>query len=310
MAGFREVFASEWDAHACQVFRRNFPTVPLLEGDVTDLTVERALEVAQLEPGQLDVWDGSPPCQGFSTLGLRDLADPRSRLFEQYVRLLEGLQPRALVMENVSGMVKGKMRATFVEVLKALQGAGYRVGAAVLDARYFGAPTKRQRVIFVGFRQDLGLEPSWPAGDSTVRTVWDAIAGLPDPGLFLAPTGKGLEVALRTRQGEDGGSALARHGLKASYFQTQRPAWSEPAPTIIKTCRPAQASGMLHPELTRFMGVRELSRLQSFPDGFEWSGEGEPVDYIEVHARIGNSVPPLLMRAVAAHVRQKLDQLG
>lgn len=307
-AGYHELWASEWDGHACSVFRRNFPGVPVIEGDVTDLTVDQALEVAGLQPGELDVFDGSPPCQGFSTSGRRDLADPRSRLFEQYVRLVDGMRPRALVMENVSGMVKGKMRATFVEVLSALRtaGPGYQVAAALLDSRYFGAATKRQRVVFVGFRTDLDLAPSWPAGSGPAYTVGEALRDLTDPGVYLVPTGKGLELAKRMRPGEDGGNTLARHGLKSSYYNAQRPALHQVAPTILKTCRPGQAAGMLHPVHLRYMGVRELSRLQSFPDAFEWGDDGDPAAYIDVHARIGNSVPPMLMRAVAAHVRQQL----
>lgn len=306
MAGYRELWASEWDAHACSVFRRNMPHVPVIEGDVSDLSVDRALEVAGVQPGELDVLDGSPPCQGFSTSGRRDLADPRSRLFEQYARLLGGMRPRALVMENVSGMVKGAMRHTFVEVLRALRGEGYRVGAAVLDAAYFGAPTHRRRVVFVGFRDDLGLEPSWPAGAGPVVTVADAWEGLADPGPYVLPTGKGLDLVRRMLPGEDGGTTLARHGLKPSYFDASRLAWNRPAPTIKKTTRPAQASGAFHPSEDRYLGLRELSRVQSFPDAWRWADDGEDPVYADVYARVGNSVPPLLMRAVAGHVRTRL----
>lgn len=308
-AGYREVLASEWDAHACGVFRRNFPHVPLVEGDVTDLAVDQALELTGLQPGELTVFDGSPPCQGFSPTGRRDLADPRSRLFEQYVRLVEGLQPQAVVMENVSGMVQGKMRATFVEVLRAMRQAapGYRVAAALMDSSYFGAATRRQRLIFLGYRADLNLEPVHPPGRGPVYTVHDAIADLDDPGLYAVPRGKSAALAAQVPQGGLGSEVLERAGKYRSDFGMRRAAWHRPGYTIIKTTRPAQGAGMLHPSEQRFLGLRELARLQSFPDAFDWGpAEGER-GYVDVHARIGNSVPPLLMHAVGQHIRTTLE---
>jgi site-specific DNA-cytosine methylase len=106
MAGFRELLAVEWDKHAVETFRLNFPGVPVWQGDIADLSVEECLRIAGIEPGQLDVFDGSPPCQGFSTAGRRRMEDGRNQLFREYVRLLRGLRPKVLVMENVSGMVK------------------------------------------------------------------------------------------------------------------------------------------------------------------------------------------------------------
>jgi DNA (cytosine-5)-methyltransferase 1 len=110
MAGYREILAVEWDANAARIFRDNFPDVPLYHGDIGQLSDAECLEMAQVELGALDVLDGSPPCQGFSTAGARNMGDPRNELFREYVRILRALMPRAFVMENVSGMVKGKMR--------------------------------------------------------------------------------------------------------------------------------------------------------------------------------------------------------
>ena len=108
MAGFRELLANEWDDNAVQTFKLNFPDVPVIQGDIAKLTVEEVLNIIGLKPGELDVFDGSPPCQGFSTAGKRVMDDPRNGLYKEYVRLLRGLQPKVFVMENVSGMVKGK----------------------------------------------------------------------------------------------------------------------------------------------------------------------------------------------------------
>ncbi|MBW7959864.1 MAG: DNA cytosine methyltransferase, partial [Candidatus Promineofilum sp.] len=117
MAGFRELLAVEWDDNAVETFRLNFPGVPVYHGDIAKLSVDECLDMAGIATGDLDVLDGSPPCQGFSTAGKRQLDDPRNQLFREYVRLLRGLQPKVFVMENVSGMVKGKMKLVFVEIL-------------------------------------------------------------------------------------------------------------------------------------------------------------------------------------------------
>jgi DNA (cytosine-5)-methyltransferase 1 len=92
MAGFRELLAIEWGDNAVQTFRLNFPDVPVYHGDIAKLSVEECIRLAGLGgPGELDVLDGSPPCQGFSTAGKRQMDDPRNGLFREYVRLLRGL---------------------------------------------------------------------------------------------------------------------------------------------------------------------------------------------------------------------------
>ena len=155
MAGFRELLAVEWDGHAVATFKANFPDVPVYHGDIAKLSVEEILRTTGLQPGELDVLDGSPPCQGFSTAGRRKMDDGRNQLFREYIRLLRGLQPKVLVMENVSGMVKGKMKLIFVEILRELKDSGYHVSARLMNAMYYGVPQSRQRMIFVGVRQDL-----------------------------------------------------------------------------------------------------------------------------------------------------------
>jgi DNA (cytosine-5)-methyltransferase 1 len=156
-AGFRELAATDhWDL-AAEVFRRNFPKVPFIEADIAALSAEELMEAAGVGLGELDLLDGSPPCQGFSTAGKRQLDDPRNSLFLEFARLLEGVRPRMFLMENVSGMVKGKMRLVFREIINELEGCGYEVRAWKINAIRFGVPQDRLRVIFVGSRSDLEL---------------------------------------------------------------------------------------------------------------------------------------------------------
>ena len=162
-AGFDIKLAVEWDTKAADVYKRNFDGTQMFVGDIADLTDEQALEITGLQPGELDVMDGSPPCQGFSTAGQRKFTDSRNRLFEEYVRLLNLFRPKMLVMENVSGLRKGKMKLMFAEMTVALKEAGYRVSCRELNAWWYGVPQDRRRLIWVGVREDLDMEPGHPA---------------------------------------------------------------------------------------------------------------------------------------------------
>lgn len=162
-AGFDIRMAVEWDTKAADVYRRNFDETPMFVGDIADLTSEEALEITGLQPGELDVLDGSPPCQGFSTAGARKFEDSRNRLFEQYVRMIDVFRPKMLVMENVSGLRKGKMKLMFAEMTIALKEAGYKVSCRELNAWWYGVPQDRRRLIWVGVREDLDMEPGHPA---------------------------------------------------------------------------------------------------------------------------------------------------
>jgi DNA (cytosine-5)-methyltransferase 1 len=300
MAGFRELLAVEWDANAADIFRRNFPDVKVIQGDIANV------DASTLGTDDLDVLDGSPPCQGFSTSkAKRSVDDERNDLFLEFVRLLDAWRPRVFVMENVSGMVKGPMRPKFIEILRALRAVGYRVETRLVNAKYLGVPQSRQRMIFLGVRDDLGVEPQFPRPQSAVVTVRQAWQDMPDPGIWLPvdPKYKIAKLAPYIEPGANGAHALVAAGRKSSRFNIARLAYDKPSPTIVKTFVES-AAGYLHPRENRWLGTRELSRVQSFPDEFDWGTS----TYTEIHARIGNSVPPLMMRAIATTVRGILDQ--
>ncbi len=162
LSGYEPRLAVEWDDHAAACYRLNFPSTPLYHGDVAALSDEEALRLTGLEPGELDVLDGSPPCQGFSLAGGRQVADNRNHLFSEYVRLIRAFRPRAFVMENVPGLLGGKMKLIFLDIMVALRASGYRVKCAILNAADYGVPQARRRTIFIGFREDLGLDPTFP----------------------------------------------------------------------------------------------------------------------------------------------------
>lgn len=291
MAGYRELLAVEWDDNAVQTFRLNFPEVPIYHGDIAKLSVEQCLEMAGIQSGELDVFDGSPPCQGFSTAGKRVLDDPRNSLYREYVRLLRGIKPRVFVMENVSGMVKGKMKLVFAEIMRELKASGYRVSARLMNAMYFNVPQSRQRMIFVGVREDLDRMPSHPKAAQQPYTVRDALADVSCSTEDLKPAMlRDSWQMTRVLEGKE----------RKSHFGLVRIRWNEPSNTIVKD--PGNTTtGMIHPSENRRLTIPEIKRLASFPDAFQMIGQ-----YKEQWQRIGNSVPPLFMRAIAGHIRREL----
>jgi DNA (cytosine-5)-methyltransferase 1 len=307
MAGYRELLAADFNPHACATLRENFPASHVHEGDVNDLSVNAALDSAGLAPGELDVLDGSPPCRGFSTAGKRSTTDNRSRLFEQYVRLLTGLRPRALVVENVSGLVKGKMKAVFVEIFSALEDAGYKVTARVLNAMYYGVPQSRQRVIFIGLRKDVAGTPSHPA-PATARVIplRDAIdLSLDPPDLADCPTLKG-KYGNVWKWVPLGGSA--EDVIGQGYTSCQKPHPGKPCNTIISSGIKGGVvgtgfAGLVHPLRPRPIAPSELKAIASFPEGYAIRGT-----YEDIYHGIANSVPPLFMKAIAAHVHGLLRE--
>lgn len=291
MAGYRELLAVEWDNNAVETFRLNFPEVPVYHGDIAKLTVDECLRLAGVGVGELDVLDGSPPCQGFSTAGKRQIDDPRNGLFREYVRLLRGLRPRAFVMENVSGMVKGKMKLVFAEALRELKASGYRVSARLMNAMYFHVPQSRQRLIFVGVREDVGKEPSHPRAES---------APVAFANMHNAAESDWLTEAEVT--------AIQRHAQeqaqKGNSFRYQVIQDGQPAPTFSKTLiRKGSAALVLVNDggRLRLPSEEEHQVAASFPLPFTFVGRRE-----DKWARIGNSVPPLFMRAIARHLRERV----
>jgi len=266
MAGFRELLAVEWNDNAVETFKLNFPDVPVYHGDINKLTVAECLKLAELEPRELDILDGSPPCQGFSTAGKRKFTDDRNQLFRQYVRLLRGLQPKVFVMENVSGMVKGKMKLIFAEILRELKASGYKVKVRLLNAMYFGVPQSRQRLVFIGVREDLGIEPSHPKAETR-------------------------PISLRNICGDALGSKSQRiNADKLSVY-----------PHVTLSAMSFLRETILTHDGRREPTKYEIMTIGSFPSAYRFYGNNR-----QYWRQIGNSVPPLMMRSIARHIRQNI----
>ena len=187
MAGCKVVYANELTESARDSYAANMAPGTVLDGrDIRTVQAEDILTATGLSVGELDIFDGSPPCVSFSTAGKReagwgrvttshDATQRQDDLFFEYTRLLNGLQPRAFVAENVSGLIKGTAKGYFLEILRALRACGYRVEAKLLDAQWLGVPQSRQRLIFVGTRLDLDARPAFPAPLGYRYSVRDAL---------------------------------------------------------------------------------------------------------------------------------------
>lgn len=292
------LLAVEWDQNAVDTYKLNFPDTDVYHGDIAKLSVDEILKRTGIKEGELDIFDGSPPCQGFSTCGKRNLGDSRNQLFKEYVRILRGLKPKVFVMENVSGMVKGKMRLIFVEILKELKASGYNVKAKLLNAMYFNVPQSRQRMIFIGTRNDLNLEPSHPKPVSlpiNVRKAFDGLIINEKEKRFL--NGKGLELYKKTIPGNNFSKCLNNKG----WFSHSRLSFDETCRTILKQ----EGTILAHPTEPRYLTEIELKRLSSFPDDYKFHGKIN-----DIINRIGNSVHPNFMRAIAEHIRDNILNHG
>lgn len=321
MAGFRVAYANEFIEEAQKTYRANHEAF-LDTRDIRKVTPESVLEILKMERGQLDLFDGSPPCCAFSTAGRReegwstqrDYSDGAKQriddLFFEYARLVRGIQPKTFVAENVSGLVKGTAKGYFKLILQELKDCGYEVKAALLDASRLGVPQKRQRIIFVGVRKDLaerfGVYPCFPKPLPYVYTLGDALTDLKQD---EAERQEKFECAARYRIGQilrkmpkdPRKPTSASELMGGSYFNLIRESLYEPCTTVCQGGGWKSAAGPAHPLEDRKFTVPELKRIFSIPDDFVLTGT-----YVQQWERLGRMVPPLMMKAVAETVSDQI----
>lgn len=208
-AGFRILAGNDFDEHAGETFRLRHVRAEFLPGPIEAIGANELLKASGLEKGELDCLIGGPPCQAFSVYNhKRGLHDKRSKLFEEYLRIVKDLFPKWVILENVTGITSvGKGRAVRA-IVAGLCELGYGVDMRVLRAEEYGVPQERRRIFFVGNR--LGLPILWPKpthGDGLLPfvTVADAISDLPvlkngeDPGptTYGTPANSGYQAMMR-----------------------------------------------------------------------------------------------------------------
>jgi len=152
-AGFRCLYANDINRWAIETFRANHPDTRAENRPIEQVDAAALRRELELEPGELDVIVGGPPCQGFSiNAPERFLEDPRNSLFQHYIRFLDEFKPKTLLIENVPGMLSLAGGVIFEQILKELRGHGYNVEARILFAAHYGVPQERWRTIILGSR--------------------------------------------------------------------------------------------------------------------------------------------------------------
>lgn len=250
MAGFKVLWANEFVPAAQASYKANATPECFLDGrDIHQVEVADILAATGLQVGELDLFDGSPPCQAFSMAGKRAKGWGKAKryehgamqknetLFTEYIRLLSGLQPKVFVAENVSGLVKGVAKGYFKEILRDLKACGYRVEARLLDAQWLGVPQMRQRIIFQGMRLDLGKAPVWPKPLPYRYSVREALPWITD---VIHDTG-GFVQHKSVIEGQGPSVTVGINALNSSHYLvayddghelSRRDITEKPAPTI------------------------------------------------------------------------------
>lgn len=301
-----------------------------MRADLADVTAQEIQEYFDISREDVDVIVGGPPCQGFSTVGKREIDDPRNRLWRHYRDLVDEIRPYYVVIENVEGMVvdnDGKVRDN---VIAAFREVGYQMKAKILKAADYGVPQLRKRVFFVGWIEGLE-EPSYPVPthtESEYVSVEEAIFDLPN----LGPGEKATEYVdepTSDYQKRRRGSATELHNHEAAnhtdrlveiishvsdggnrkeiperlqpdsgfHNSYSRLASWKPAVAVTSNMRKPSSARCTHPKQDRGLTVREGLRLQTFDDDFVVLGRRT-----KQYEQVGNAVPPLLAEKVGREV--------
>jgi DNA (cytosine-5)-methyltransferase 1 len=326
-AGFQVMGYLELEPGLRRIYGLNFPDSIEIGSDITKVSDER-LGALRAEIGSIDVIIGGPPCQGFSLSGKRKVDDPRNTLFKHYLRFVDAFRPRIAMLENVRLLTSMKSpTGGFVrdEISAEFRKHGYKINFFVINAKEYGVPQHRERVIFVAVRNDVPHAPSLPEAThgqivdmfssiSPFRTFGDACSDLEyiESGdtsidelheavkhpahvinwLWNVPEG----CSAHDNEDED---KRPPSGYNTTY---KRQVWSEPASTVQTTFGMISGCRNVHPIATRALTIREAARIQSFPNSYKFIGS-----LGTIRTGIGNAVPPLLAYRLGMHARKLLD---
>ena len=314
-AGFDIPVANEFDKTIWETFKTNHPHTNLIEGDVRQITKK------DMEPfidGEVDGIIGGPPCQSWSEAGaLKGIEDARGQLFFDYIRILKEFKPKFFLAENVSGMLANRHSEAVQNILSMFSEAGYDVSLTLVNAKNYGVAQERKRVFYIGFRSDLHINFIFPKGstedDDKKITLRDIIWDLQDTAVPSGPKNRHNPAAINNNEYFTGAYSpifMSRNRVKS---------WDEQAFTVQASGRQCQ----LHPQapkmvkfaendcrfvegkedLYRRMTIREVARVQGFPDDFQFIYD----ETNNAYKMIGNAVPVNLAYEIACAIRDALN---
>ena len=302
LGGFNPVWANEYDRTIWDTYQFNHTHTLLDQRDIRKIYSDEVPDCMGII--------GGPPCQSWSAAGAkRGIDDSRGQLFWDYIRIVRDKQPLFFLAENVSGILSPRNRDAFTYILSQFEQIGYRVSFKLLNAKNFGVPQDRKRVIVVGYRESLGFGFEFPESGDEVLTLKDAIFDL----RAIAPIPVKGKV-------DNYHPSLPNHecadlGFSSIYMSRNRVrSWSEPSFTIQAGGRHAplhpQATKMIlvakdkrifdpnSPQPYRRLSVRECARIQTFQDDFIFKDKY----IIDGYKMVGNAVPINLARVLAGKI--------
>jgi DNA (cytosine-5)-methyltransferase 1 len=338
LAGGKILAVNEFVEEARTTYGQNYPATPILPDDIKKLSGQEFLDITGLEAGELDVLDGSPPCSAFSvagnmshgkgnthknafgkTKGYSDIKEVTNveDLFFEFLRVAEVIKPKVIIAENVAGLTMGEAKTYFNKIQNTFEDIGYDVSAKVLNSGYFGVPQTRNRVFFIGIRSDitekvgltfLNISSIFPVESKDVIPLGQALEGL----VYDEEEVKTLtEKFSKTAYWKDTGSKMpnnpdkvltgADYHHKGHHFNLKRVSLKAPAPTLTAMGSNDTTAGAFHWSEPRKLTIGELKRIQSLPDDFVLTGK-----WNQKSERIGRMVPPLLLKAIADSVYEKV----
>lgn len=278
----RCVFSSEWDKYAAKTYEANYHEKPY--GDITKIKASDIPDHECLLAGF--------PCQPFSNIGRREgfAHKTQGTLFFDVLRILKEKQPKMFLLENVKGLLTNDHGNTFRVIIDSLEEVGYYTTYHVLDAQDFGLPQRRERVVIVGFRSDLGISSfDFPTGNPDLRIPIASILEHDAEGYSISEY---LQRSYLFKKDDgrpqlvDSGSQIQVNTLCASYHKIQR---------LTGTFVRDGKTGI------RLFTEKELKRLMGFPDDFI-----VPVSRTQMYREFGNSVAVPMIRAVATQMKEAL----
>lgn len=309
-AGFQNIFSVEYDSEICKTYRYNFPSHNLVECDITKLQDEDVIKL--VDGRKIDVIIGGPPCQGFSmagNIGRKFADDPRNMLFKEFVRIVRIVQPTCFVMENVARLYTRLNGETRNEIIDCFEALGYVVEAKVVCASDYGVPQNRSRVLFIGRKTTDKLYPiNFPKkSNNPCPTIKDAIDKYPPLESGQTSDIPNHEAMEHSTQMLEKMSYVKDGGGRKDIPEQIRPGkgdirkyirYDSSKPSI---CITGDMRKVFHYGQNRALTVRELAAIQSYPDNFIFLG-----NKIKQQQMVGNSVPPLLAKAIAEGVKKMI----
>ena len=298
--GFQNIFSIDIEPSYCETYKYNFPDHVLIEDNICNLSDLQILQL--INQNSIDVIIGGPPCQGFSmagNIGRKFTDDPRNKLFKEFVRIVNIVKPNFFVMENVARLFSHNKGATRKEIINDFQTIGYNVECKILNSADYGVPQIRNRVIFIGTKKDIQIVFPEKCVQQylTVKEVLKDYPILESGEKSTIPNHIAMkhsnQMLEKMKFINDGGNRnqipkeiRPQSGDIRKYIR-----YNSNEPSV---CVTGDMRKIFHYEQNRALTVRELAKLQSYPDNFVFKGST-----ISQQQQVGNSVPPKMAEAIA-----------